>query len=85
MRQHLLHQGLATKPRVVSVDKTGNGEEPFQRNSHNRGKHFNHIGFLYFKGTPYLAVLLPSVSNRSLEAKMEGKPIRSASLEVSNR
>ena len=41
IRQHyLLQQGLATKPRVVSVDKAGNGEEPFKRNSHNRGKHF---------------------------------------------
>ena len=40
IRQHLLHQRLASKPRVVSVDKTGNGEEPFQRNSHNRGKLF---------------------------------------------
>lgn len=83
IRQHyLMHQGLATKPRVVSVDKAGNGEEPFKRNSHNRGKHSLICGFLCFiREILYLSVLLPSVSNRSLDSRMEGKPIRSSSVD----
>ena len=53
IRQHLLHKGLTTKPRVVSVDKAGTGEEPFQRNSHNRGTDYlYHCGFLCIKEIP---------------------------------